>query len=203
MSAKIDCQLRQVCLSVFLSAWKNCATTGRNFVKCNIYIYIYVFLKFCPKFKRDWIMRRKPVMCMKMYNSCGYGNIGLYCYQNIQRVRENWYRNSKHILYSVNTLQSSVFHEIMCKKDGRPKQAIDYNIIRQRNNALCILCNWGNTHTHRLCHACWFSTPTMVKRTRLWYPICAVHVIFSNMLTEQLIRNLNTLHTHQHHAAVI
>ena len=63
------------------------------------------------------------------------------CYQNIQCSRENLYRNSKQIYYSVNILQNSVFHEIMCKKDGRPKQAIDYNIIRQRNNALCILCN--------------------------------------------------------------
>jgi len=39
MSAKIHYQLHQVCLSVFLSAWKESATTGRIFVKCNIYIY--------------------------------------------------------------------------------------------------------------------------------------------------------------------
>ena len=31
MSAKIDCQLRQVCLSIFLSAWEESATTGKNF----------------------------------------------------------------------------------------------------------------------------------------------------------------------------
>jgi len=40
MSAKIDCQLRQVCLTVFLSAWNNWGTAGRNCVKCYIYIYI-------------------------------------------------------------------------------------------------------------------------------------------------------------------
>ena len=47
-----------------------------------IYIYIYAVLsKICRKFKRDWIMGRKPVMYMKMYSWCGYGNIWLYCYQ--------------------------------------------------------------------------------------------------------------------------
>ena len=138
-------------------------------------------------------MLRKRAMYMKMYSRCSYGNIWLNCYQNKQRFRQNLYRNSKYILYSVNILQNSVFHEIKCKKYGRPKQATDYNIIRQRYNALCILGNWGYSHTHRLCNPCWFSTPRMVKRTRLWYPICAVQVFFSNMLTQQLIRNLNTL----------
>ena len=53
-SAKSDCHLRQVCLSVFLSAWKKWASTGRIFVKCNIYIYIYKdFPKICRKFKLD------------------------------------------------------------------------------------------------------------------------------------------------------
>jgi len=55
MSAKIDYQLRQVCLSVFLPAWKYWAKTRRIFMKCNththththtyIYIYIYVYMK--------------------------------------------------------------------------------------------------------------------------------------------------------------
>jgi len=83
-------------------------------------------------------------------------------------------------LYSVNILQNSVFHEIMCKKDGRPRDCI---IIRQRYNALCWGWDWGYSHTHRLCNACWFSMPTMVKRTRLWYPICAVHVFLCNVLS--------------------
>ena len=52
MSGKIDCQLRQVWLCVFLSTWKNWATTGRKFVKYNIYIY-EEYLNFCRKFKRD------------------------------------------------------------------------------------------------------------------------------------------------------
>ena len=34
-------QHRKVCLSVFLSAWKNWATTGRIFVKCSKQIYLY------------------------------------------------------------------------------------------------------------------------------------------------------------------
>jgi hypothetical protein len=55
MSAKIDYQLRHVCLSVLLSVWKDWATAGRNFVKCNIYIYIYMktFRKSVEKFKHD------------------------------------------------------------------------------------------------------------------------------------------------------
>jgi hypothetical protein len=34
-------------------------------------------------------------------------------------------------------------------------------------------------------------------------PYTAVHVFYSDMLTEQLICDLNTPHNHQHHAAVI
>jgi len=55
----------------------------------------------------------------------------------------------------------------MCKKDSTAKQTTDCNIIRHRNEALCILHNWGYSHTLRLCNICWYSTPTMVKRTSL------------------------------------
>ena len=76
MSSKIDCQLRQVCLSIFLSAWNNWATAGRNCVKCYIYIY-EDFSKICLKSNRDCIMKRKPVMYTKMYSWCSYCNIWL------------------------------------------------------------------------------------------------------------------------------
>jgi len=42
MSSKIDNRLRQVGLTLFLFAWKNWATAGRNCAKCYIYIYIYI-----------------------------------------------------------------------------------------------------------------------------------------------------------------
>ena len=51
MSAKIDCQLRQVCSSVFLSARNTWATKGRNFVKCNIYIYVRRLFEILSKFQ--------------------------------------------------------------------------------------------------------------------------------------------------------
>ena len=91
----------------------------------------------------------------------------------------------------------------MYKKDGGAKQTKDYNIIRDRNNALCIKGKWGYSHTHRLCKTFLFSTPTVVGRTYLWYPICAMRVLLCNVLTELLIHNLNSLHTHQQHVAVI
>ena len=88
MSAKIDYQLRQVCLSVFLPAWKYWVKTRRIFMKCNthththIYIYIYIYIrvyedfsKMCRKFKLHWIMRRKQAMYMTMYSRCSYGYI--------------------------------------------------------------------------------------------------------------------------------
>jgi hypothetical protein len=106
MSAKIDYQLRQR-FRVFLFAWKNWATIERNFVKFNIYIYKDIS-KDCRKFYRDWIMRSKPAVFMKMYSRYSYGNIWLNCYRKKLSLRINLYRNSKHILYSVNTPQNSV-----------------------------------------------------------------------------------------------
>ena len=46
ISLKIYYQLRQVCLSVFLSAWNKWATARRNCVKCYIYLYTYTG---CPR----------------------------------------------------------------------------------------------------------------------------------------------------------
>jgi len=127
-----------VCLSVFLSAWKNWATAGQKFVKWYMNTKTS---KICRKFKRNWSTRRKRVTCMKMYIRCSYGNIWLKiyggcsygfmwlnCYQ--KKKRQNLCINSKHILCSVNTTQNYVYHELMCKKDRRPKQARDKEITR-------------------------------------------------------------------------
>ena len=84
-----------------------------------------------------------------------------------------------HILYSINILRNSVFYETMCKTDNTAKQATDCNTVRHRNKALCMLDNWGYRHKHSLCNNCWFSTPTMVKRTLSVISYSAVRVLFN------------------------
>jgi len=90
MSAKIDHQVRQVHLSVFLFAWKNWVTDGRNFVKWYIYIYVIYeeFSKFYQKFKRDWIMRRKRAIYMEM--CCKIGAVMVISDWIVIRINSDW-----------------------------------------------------------------------------------------------------------------
>ena len=57
MSAINDYQLRQVCLSVFLSTSKNWATSGRIFVKCNKYIYIFIYKQLRKSVKNSSVIK--------------------------------------------------------------------------------------------------------------------------------------------------
>jgi hypothetical protein len=105
----------------------------------------------------------------------------------IKKINKNLQRNSKHFLYSINILRNSVFYEIMCKKDNRDKQSTECSVMWHWNNPLCILDKGSYRHTLRLCNICWVYTPIIIKRTHIVIPYTAVHVFFSNMLTEQLI----------------
>jgi len=85
----------------------------------------------------------------------------------------------------------------MLKEDGRPKLARLYNKIRQSYNALCIPYNWGYSHTH-----IYYVITVDVKANAPVNPYMSSACLFSYTLTQQSIRNISTLHTHQQHAAV-
>ena len=145
MSAKIDCQLRQVCLSVFLSARILCTTKGWNFLN-EIYMY-EDFSKVCRKFKRDWIMKINSVLYLKMCIRYSYGNIWQLLSEKDSVFEAKFVQKFKtHMVF--NKYSPKFFHEIMCKKDGRPKQATEYNKVRQIYYTLCTLDNWGYSDTH-------------------------------------------------------
>ena len=106
------------------------------------------FSKVCRKFKRDWIMKRNSVLYLKMCVRFSYGNIWQLLWGKDSAFEAKVVQKFKtHLVF--NKYSPKFFHEIMCKKDGRPKQATQYNKIRQIYNALCILDNWGYSHTHK------------------------------------------------------
>ena len=152
-----------------------------------IYIYMYIYIYENLSKIQAWLNYEMKASNLHenvgtvMVNS-GWIVIRMSCVSD-----KIWREFHNTLSYSINILRNYIFYQKMCRKDSRAKHATGCNIIQHRNNALCILDNWGYRHTLRLCNNCWFSTPTMVKRKRLsdtLYLQCLS--FFSNMLTQQL-----------------
>jgi hypothetical protein len=72
-----------------------------------------------------------------------------------------------HILCSKTFSKNLTVYEIMWKNMVQSWQATDYNIVRRRNDAICVLDNSGCRHTLRIYNIYCFATATMVTQKRL------------------------------------
>ena len=93
----------------------------------------------------------------------------------------------RHIFYSINFFKGKLCRSwANVEKYWRTIDATDDNMVL----AHCVLDNWGYRQTLKICNTYWFSTETMVARTR---PLLTVHCLVES-LSRTVFHGVTTWH---------